>query len=276
MWLNHLSFYHPFNQSYLGILLEDESSTDNEHGTIMEKINLYHQPLQDPLHAIVFFFVRTLIVIFGEFIHIKALSAIKQENGIVNKVATFYIISLMVAGPYYLIFFTSIEFIFPVHKIIGKWYCLLGKFIGSFLFNVAAFHSFVVAIMSYCFIVHQERTIKYGKEKFLNIFLFLSIFIPLSIDIMRELTDGELSPVSSINRCYGVDHKMFLIKTSTLDVAKLPFCDYKVLPEDGPFQILYAMSRYIGCIIALCINVVMGFNLTEAILYYKTFSHIIR
>ena len=291
---NQHSYYQPFNKSYLGMLLDDNSSkknnlltlassgvqynssNENEAGFIMDSISLYYQPLQDPLHVIVFFVIRTLLVIFAEFVQFKALRAIQKETGIINRIATLYLIVLMIAGPYYLIFFTTIDLIYPVHKIIGEWFCFFGSFVGYLIFNIIAFHSFIVALMRYFFIVHREAIIKYGKDRYKNVFLFLSFFIPLTIDILGELTYGGLNPISSFNRCHGVDHKMFLIKTSTLDEAKLPFCEYTPLSKEGPFGELLAMLKYTSCIVTVCIYLIMGFNVTEGIIYYKTFSHIIR
>ena len=242
----------------------------------MDNINLYYQPLQEPLHALASCLVRTLLVILAEFVQIKVLRSMRKESGIINNVATLYILSLMVAGPCYLIFSTIIDFIHPVHKILGLWFCYVLEFVGYLIFNIIAFHSFAVALMRYVFIVHRESTIKYGKEKIKNIFLFLSFFIPLIIDIFGILNNQELDAISTINRCKGVDHKMFLMKSSTLVASKLPFCEYKVLPEDGQLGEVFAMLRYIHCIVTICIYLIMGFNFTEGFIYYKTFSHIIR
>ena len=276
MSLSHHNFYHPFNDSYLGMFLEDPSCTKNERGFVMDNINLYHQPLPEPLHAIAFCFVRTLLVIFAEFVQVKVLRSIKKENGIINKVATLYILTLMVAGPYFLIMSTLIDLIHPVHKILGKWFCYVNEFVGFLLFNITAFHSFAVALMRYVFIVHRQTTIKYGKEKCKTMFFFLSFFIPVAIDIFGIINNQELDPIAGLRRCKGVDHKMFLVKSSTLDAPKLPFCEYKLLPEDGQFGEVFAVLRYIHCIVTICIYLIMGFNFMEGFIYYKTFSHIMR
>ena len=75
-YVNH--YYHPFKESYFGIFLRDQTSPENITGFSIENVNLYYQPVQEPVIAIAFFILKMVLVIIGEFINIKVLIMTKK------------------------------------------------------------------------------------------------------------------------------------------------------------------------------------------------------
>ena len=167
--------YHPFKDSYFGIFLKDHTSPENTTGFVVDNIDLYYQPVQDPVIGIIFFFLKLSLVIIGEFINIKVLIMMKKENGIVKDVAKLFTVTQMIVWPFNLLFITSTDFIYPLNEVIGQWYCTFGWFFYYLCFTIMAFHSFIVALMRYFFIVHEEKVEAYGKQKVKKMFLIINL-----------------------------------------------------------------------------------------------------
>ena len=276
MLVNRHYLYHQFNDSYFGLFLKNDTFSKVETGFTIDSLDLYYQPLQDPVFASISFTTRVALVIIAEFVQAKVLVLLKKENGLVNDVARLYILSLMIGGPFWLLFSSTIEFIHPASEVIGNWYCFVCSFIYHLCFYIISFHSFIVALMRYFFIVHENKVKAYGKEKVKRIFVFLSFLVPLTLDVWNELNFRELNALSVVNRCYGIDHKTFLIEASTSNAAKLALCKYGDFEKDAAYGELIPILRYVSCITSTFITVFIGFNLTESVIYYMTFSHIKR
>ena len=266
----------PYEKSYLGFFVEAKKL--QEIFTVpstFEDITIYYQPLQSHAFIIGLLVIRVTLVLLAEYVQIKAYAAIKRENGLVTNVAKLYLIVLMIAGPYWLIYTTTIELIYPVHIIIGDWFCIGGQFIGYLLFFICAVHSFIVASLRYLFIVHENKVTSYGKQKVQKLFFILGVVVPILLMIWGEHISSELDTMSFNNKCKGLDVKIFLIESSTANVAKRNFCEYGGFAEAFNGGILDTL-RYISCIIRQCVILIVCFNLTEGFIYYLTVSHMIR
>jgi hypothetical protein len=180
----------------------------------------------------------------------------------------------MILGPYALIVSTLTDFIYPVNQIIGHWFCSFGWFFMYFCFTIVSFNSFIVALMRYFFIVWREKAATYGKEKVKKIFLFLSVIFPLIMTVWRVSDTNEIDAMSFINKCYGIYHKVFLIEESTLNVSQQKYCAY--VHYDGYYGKVISLALQISCMIRASAMIILCFNLTEGIIYYKTFTHMIR
>lgn len=266
--------YHPFPNSSLGFFPLKHSTQNDEF--ILDEVDLYYQPLPSPLTATAFLIVRAIIVAIGELVHVKVFKLIQKENSLVNQVATFYICTEMVYVPFWLVFTTCTDFIHPLNVVIGQWFCTVGWFIIYFCATSLAIHSFIVALMRYYFIFHKERVEAFGKEKVKRVFLFLNIFIPLMMVLWTGIESPETEVFSFLNKCYGKDHKRFLTDLTPGDVFKRSFCMLQTYDKSGPFGELWAIIRRISCMASKIVYLVMGFNLTEAIMYYMILTHLNR
>ena len=278
MVLSYRNLYHPFLESDFGFFVQKgEFQEEFYEGFVVEEIDLYYQPLPDPVIGISFHVFRIILVGIGEFIHIKIWKLLNEENGLVKQVTKVYTITVMIVSPFMSLFNASIDFIHPLSEVIGEWYCTFGRLFMYLCWNIVSFHSFFVALMKYLFIVHEEKVDIYGKEKVKKGFLFLSFLVPLIVVTWGAIENEELDAMSFINKCYGRDHKVFLVDTSTLNVAGRNFCGYENIDNNQTLTEWFSsLLLQLSCIARVGISLFMGFNLFEGLLYFKILSHIYR
>ena len=273
MFIEQRHLYHPFPGSYLGFWVNDEPSRESSIGYILEDIDLYYQPVHQPILASVFFIIKIILVIIGLVVNIKVWIMVDKENGLVKDVTKIYSVAMLVNGPLWLIFSTSTDFIHPLNEVIGQWYCDFGWFSIYLSFFIISFHSFIVAIMRYLFIVHEKKIEAYGKQKIRKIFHVLSFLLPLFM-MMWSVTDkSDVDAMSPFNKCYGSHHKVFLFDTSTLKVAKRNFCEHVEYDSIGHIGNIISKLRRYACIIRTLLILFMGFNFIEGIIYYRILTY---
>ena len=275
---NH--FYHPFMDSFLGIFISDQDrQVQNVTSSILEKINLYHQPMPDPFYASIFFLVMAIEVIVGCYLHKKVLVLLKKENGILKNVTKTFVFAQMIFWPLTVFMITITNFIHPLQDVFGQWFCLTAWLFLYFPMNLVASHSFSVAMMRYFFIVHSTKVSILGKETTKKLFHLLSILLPLFVTfgLIRKATDGsELDTMSFINKCYGKHHKTFLIETSTLNVFKKNFCEMNTYDDMKVSAQIVALLKQFICVASTTTMLIMGSNLTEGIIYLRLFAYMSR
>ena len=263
--------YNPFTKFLLGLSFTSNFSNENYSYTLLDNLDLYHQPLDNCGTAISIFFVRLIYLILGEIVLCKLFKMVRKENGLVNEVTQFYCIVMITTYPTLLLFETVTDFIHPLKDIIGQWICSLMRVIFYMQFNVVIFHSFFVALMRYCFIVHEGKVKSFGKEKTKNIFLFLTVFFPILLIVWGFILNQEIDIDDGINSCFEVGHKVFLAELTT---GKNLFCVFDKI--DGRYGYILSVIQEIICMIKQVILIVFGMNLFEGLLYYKIFSHMTR
>ena len=266
-------YYHPFENVSLGFLIENQLSSD-KNGFEIDDIDLYYQPVEHPAIGIVFLTLKLILFIIGAMVNVKVLVLLKKENSILMETTTLLIWTQIIFYPVGLIFITSTDFIHPIYKIFGHWFCTLMWLFMDLCSYIIIFYSFFAASIRYFFIVHYSTAKMYGKEKIKNIFLFLYILIPC-LCVLWQVPE-ELHHNSYINKCYGKDHNVFLIETSSLEVLKHRFWESKEFEVHGIYDISLALARRISKILRSTVILVMGSNIIEGLLYYKILTHIYR
>ena len=271
------NFYHPYTKPTLGFYDYDEWATENQTFLILEEIDLYYQPVEEPIPGMIFLFLNILLTILGEIIQIKLFQMVKKENGLVKEVTQIYSMTSIITYPFWCLIISGTDLIHPLHKVIGKWFCTFSWTVTFFSFNLFTFQSCIVASMRYIFIVHEDKVKNYGKERAKRIFAVLTILLPCIMVIWTTIENSELDPFLYINRCYGEDHKVFLREASSLQILKLHFVDFGVTGNENDFYTkIVSIMKLLSGIAKLLISLLMGFNITEGIIYYKIFSHIKR
>ena len=276
MSLYRTHVYNPFVNTSFGFFVQNSSFPNDSFGLNVEGVNLYYQPVPPPLTALLFLLVRTLVVVIGEIMHIKVFKKIQNEMSLVNEVTKLYICTQMVYVPFWLLFTTSTDFVHPLNLVIGQWFCTFGWFFIYFCANTLAIHSFIVAIMRYFFIIHKEKVEVFGKQRAKKVFLFLNVLIPSLMILWTGIEGSETEVFSFLNKCYGKDHNRFLTDLSPPDVLQRSFCMLETYTINGPLDEVVSIIRRVSCITVKVVYIVMGFNLTEAILYYKILTHLNR
>ena len=273
MSLNFHNFYHPYYNSSLEFLFaHDLDQTNMSEGEIVDEIDLYYQPLEKPSIVISFFVIKVLVICTGEAISTKLLTSLNKEKALLTDVTKFFIIAQMIFQPIMNVTDLITNLIYPVNEIIGNWYCFLTWLLWGVFMRVGLNNSFVSALMRYFFIVHEKRVNEYGKEKVRRWFLYFSLLTPI-IQFTLQALQG--SPrLSFINKCYGNDHRVFLLEASTLNVFKSKFVklDEPYVGIDSLREITIRICKIMEAILFI----LMGFNITESFLYYKIFIKIDR
>ena len=273
MFIEQRHLFHPFPESYLGFWVNDESDRENSIGYILEHIDLYYQPVHEPILASVFFIIKVILAIIGWVVNMKVWIMVDKENGLVKDVTKTYTVAMIAVGPLFVLFSTSTDFIHPLNEVVGQWYCDFGWFFLYLSFFIISFHSFIVAIMRYLFIVHEEKMEAYGKQKMMKIFYVLSFLLPLFM-MMWSVTDkSDVDALSIFNKCYGSHHKVFLFDTSTLKTAKRNFCEHVQYDYFGKIGNIISKLRRYACIVRTLLILFMGFNFMEAIIYYRILTY---
>ena len=273
------NFYHPFTNLTFGVFLNDLVDEGSVVGGIIEDINLYYQPVQNPLIAFVFLAIKVLLLVVAEYLQIKVYKLMRKENGIIKNITQLLVCTQIVFWPFWIFFATSTEFIHPLNKVLGAWFCYGGAFLFRFLGYIISFHSFQSALMRYIFILYQGVTNKHGKKRVKDFFFLLSILLPLFMAVWEMVDGPDLNGMSFINKCHGKHHRVFLIDTSTLNVAKRNFCafkDYNTSNAIGIWWKILAIFRQVSCIANNAAILFMGLNIAEGILYFRILTHVNR
>lgn len=236
MILKGVSLYRPFKDFVLGFLLKESFPSGNVTGCVLEEINLYHQPVAKPMLAALFSCIMITILILAEYLHIKIFKMLKKDKSVLKDITYTFVIGQVILCPLFMFLMISTNFIYPLHKVIGQWFCTISRFIVYFLFNITFSHSCFAALMRYVFIVYSKKAELYGKKKVKRWFLLLSILIPLIITIWKVNDGSELDALSFINKCNGKDHEVFLVEISTLHVLKKSFCGFGGSKEKDVFS----------------------------------------
>ena len=266
-------YRNPIINYSIALFLEAYEEDDIVREEILKDINLYYQPLQIPWIAVTFFILRLTLLVAAEYLQFKVYNLMKREKGLVKNVTQLFVLTQMIFWPFWLVFASSTDFFHPMNELVGQWYCDIGSFLFWFLAYIIAFHSFITALMRYFFIIHQEKVEKYGKEKIRKIFFALSVCLPLVLAIWNDLDGNELDAMSFINKCNGRHHKLFLIDTSTLNVVKRNFCIFENYDSSGLLSQFWSSFLKVSCFTNKLVQLMIGFNITEGILYYKILSY---
>ena len=276
MVLEQKYLYNPFLQGSLGIFLKESATADELIGGSIQNIDLYQQPVQEPLTATLFLVIKLCLLIVSEYLFIKVYKLMKRENGVTKEITQLLVYVQLFFWPFWIVFADFTAFIYPMKDVVGEWYCYLGSFLFYFLGNIIISHSFISAFTRYFFILHQDKVNLYGKQEVKRFFLLLSVLIPLFVALWESLKGSELDSMSFINKCHGKYHNVFLIDSSTMNTAKRNFCAFEFNHSGGTWSKILAQIRQILCISNQLIQLILGLNVVEGFLYYKILSHINR
>ena len=276
MTIDPHNLYHPFKDTSFGILSAESSGGNYIIGELIEDVNLYYQPVQKPILAAIFLVLKALLLAVGEYLLVKVYYLMKKENGLVKNITKVLVCAEMIFWPLWVVFSSSTDFVHPMYDVAGQWFCEAGQFLFVFLGTIMFSHSFMSALLRYFFIVQQEKTNAFGKEKVRRIILVFSILLPLFIAVWKKVDGAELASMSFVNKCNGKHHKVFLRDTSTLDVSKRIFCGIENHNATGTWNQILSWVRLMSCIVNKIVIVIIGLNITEGILYYKILTHMNR
>ena len=271
-------FHHPFKKSSFGIFVfpnSDNASQIESSGFLLEEIDLYYQPLEHPIVAISLFGIKLFFIIIGMILCSKVLGMVKKEPSIDSQLLEIFCWIQIIFQPILVFFDLTVNLIHPIDDIIGPWFCSLGWLFYSVSTKFILNHSFFTAMMRYVFILHNDIVNKFGKQKFKRYFLYLSISACMFGVLVDGIDNKELSRLSFINKCYGNDHKVFLIESSTFNVLRRKFWEVESNAIDnyvGTWEHIYLILLKLMKLVKTSIFLITGFNVAEGILYFTLFS----
>ena len=269
-------FYRPFQQSYFRFYSQSNDFQNDSFLNILNDIDLYHQPVEEPFTALSFFVLRCLFMILAEFFNFRVLLMVQKENSILTDVTKLQAYTIMIALPIRLVFITSTDFIHPLNEVVGQWVCSGYWFIEKISTQMVTCHSLTVALLRYSFIIHNDKVSVFGKEKLKKLFWYLTICIPI-FTLLWVATDlKELDTSIWINRCNRKDHVKFLLQSwSSFGFIKTNFeiSNYQMVSyTEKAFMILRKISK----IAQRIWMIILSSNIGEGIVYYKVIKHMIR
>ena len=270
MFVSRNNLFNPYSKSDLGFFITEQHSEPNETQISIEDINLYYQPVENPILGIVFLLFGTITGILGEIVHFRLYKMVTKENGLVKETTQIYVLIQMIGYPTLIILHSLTDFIYPLSQFFGSWFCIIAKsFAYFYLFHILQ-HSLIAASMRYFFIVHENWVEKHGKAKVKQIFLIVTICMPILM-VLIDVCD-EFVPFPVVSRCSGTAHGNFLkglseLKDFNFDCAELE--ENELFPGSS-------YIRKVGCIIKIALFAMIGLNVIEGLLYFAIFAHIKR
>ena len=136
-----------------------------------------------------------------------------------------------------------------------------------------AFHTLLVAVMKFAFIVHREVMTEFGQEKAQRIFLWVNLGLPLLWTVLCMLVaENGRSPFASVNNC----HQQLLKPTNTTSpsAVKFLFCEFGHEVKGGAYAYIVYILKRCYCAQQEILHVVIFSNIPEALFYYKIFRTI--
>ena len=243
---------------------------------IIDNIDLYQQPVEDPSIAMIFFAVRCVIVIMAELCNYRVLVMMRKDKSILNDVTKLQAYAIMVSMPIKLIFVTLTDFIHPLNEMFGRWICISFWFEENIARQIITSHSLMVALLRYTFIVHNTKVLEFGKAKLEKLFWYASIIVPILTVLWVASDLQDAIPSNHINRCNGMDHKMFLIRSwSSLGLIGTNFHLHNDQISDK-FDMLFAIMRKLSRIGHRILRIFLASNIAEGVIYFKLFRHMTR
>ena len=244
------------------------TSLNSMYGDIFTDVDLPYDPFQNPILATVYFLFKTVIIVIGEYLHVQILKFLKHETCIVKEVLKAFLYVQMVYWPVKVVFETSTDLVYPLKIVIGEWYCHIAFLWLVFGMTLIVFHSFIVGLMRYTFVVHHQKTLEFGIDGAKNLFYWISILVPLIVTIWGFVGRRQISSVSSLNKCYGTYVEAFLVEENVKTITAKSFCAFEKYDTTGS-QAIASLKR-IFCILHTFIYVIMGINVVEGIFYWRT------
>ena len=270
-------FYHPFERSSLGFLSGSDPTQNESSLNIIEDIDLYQQPVEEPKIAVLFFVIRSIISILAEICNYRVLYVLKRDNGVLSDITKLQAYANIIIVPFRLTFITLTDFMHPLNEVFGQWICSCYWVLRKISGQMVVYHSFLVALLRFIFIAHNEKVIKYGKEKFKNWFWYLSIGIPIFTLLWISTDLIELDTDTQINRCNGADHKMFLIRSmSSFGLIKANFENFPNFETNDELAKVLAVIRRVSKLAQRLWMIFLGSNIAEGFIYYKLIKHMRR
>ena len=209
-----------------------------------------------------------LVYLLGTYINWQIICVSRETKDKTWKEDIFHSASMIIA----MFWMTIIENVSPHVKVLseytgGVWFCYLTGFIYCYNTFIGGFHSFMICLMKYVYIVHYDKVRVYGEEKLQKIFFLAYVLHPLVLTIPSVLLH-DYEAYTSVIGCFGLTEEL-KNRYESHGFTKLFLC--KLQFEEGDSSILYYLSQGF-CSVKIVWLLALSSNLPEALLYFKIFQ----
>ena len=139
-----------------------------------------------------------------------------------------------------------------------------------------AFHTTVIAVMRYAFIVHDDKIGRFGKQRAMKLFHWILGIVPIVMTTWVYLgaANRDFDGSNVINKCNGSYDKIFLLKWGFAESQSIwsARCGMKNNNE-GPASSI-ELIRYIQCKASAYLFLLLLSNIFDGFVYYRTWTHI--
>ena len=173
---------------------------------------------------IVSIIVGIIVYSIGSYYQLKIIAVCKKVKDKTWQIDITHSITLMISWSFVLVFEKVSDHVTILSQYTGVWFCYMAAFVYTFSAYLIGFHSFIIALMKYVYIVHAEKVRRFGDEKLKNIFLLVNIIHPLFLAVPTVLTlDFEV--YSSLINCFGLQDQLIRkYNTSNGNIERMFLC----------------------------------------------------
>ena len=278
--------YHPFVNKSLGFLINSKGGTYSKE-FLFEDINLHWQPVHDPKIGALFLVIYFLIILVGGFVQYHLWQMLKRGDSLVSRILKAYVIVEVTVFPIICFFNSANNFMYPLSDIFGSWLCVVVYFLtipGMVFIN---FHTTIIAVMRYFFIVHDERVASFGKERAEHLFYWILGIVPILMTVWLYFgaANRDFDGFPAMNKCNGSYDKIFLLKWGFAERAISPKifnrsvwtarCDKQNTNESSTSSAVELLDL-IQCRASSVVFSLLFLNVSEGFIYYRTWTHILK
>ena len=204
----------------------DTTSTHQENiFSSFTNIDLYRKPVLPPIFSLVVIpIIKLIFVGFGMFIQFRTLQMLKTETSVNNLMMVTQAKIHIIFWPIWTLAVMSTESIYPLRSLITPFGCHFLKFYVYFSLFSFIFYSFYASLLRYLFCIHTARVTQFGKEKLVKLLYWMFYIHTFLWTIYTHATTLDMDHLPLINSCFGIQHEVFLVEKSGLNMLKRHFC----------------------------------------------------
>ena len=166
-------------------------------------------------------------------------------------------------------------FVKDLYVYTGGWFCYTSKVVTYYLNLYTMGHSLVLSILKYIIIVHSDKTLKYGKDKIIEIFFWLNFLHPSLMIIFQLIIRPNFfwahDGMAQIDRCLG-DPKHNWESGSNKSLNKIHnLCYFQEPNNDNYLEYIIYICRTLGCGLSVVVFYFVLWNIFELFFYCKIF-----
>ena len=216
--------------------------------------------------------VRISLLVLGTFIQLKIIPICKRERDKVWQINITRSVALMPLMIFAFLFETLTDHVPEFSQYTGVSICYIAAFVYVYFPLLIAFDSLIVSLMRYIFIVHQEKSIKYGEDKIKIRFFWFNLIHPFLI-AMPTVLIFDFEAFASVITCFGLEDKLLeRYNSSTGNLERMFLCKLRITDgEDLGTHIFYTLIQGF-CATKMVYVWGLSGNILEAYFYYKIFK----